>query len=287
MNTRTLRANGLEFEILEAGAEQPRQLLLVHGFAGSKEDFAHYLPRLAATGWHAVVPDLRGHGDSAKPPDESAYSLAILADDVKALLDALGWEKATMLGHSMGGMVLQLFALAHPGRVTALVLMSTSHAMPEQIPPELIALAQALVREGGTELLIETARLNPEPSPLDTLPYLELIAADPSHKAWSDYKLRNMAASAYAALADDIVGQRDRIDALKSLTMPTLVVVGEYDHVFLDQSIAISQAIPTSALAVIPGGGHSPQFEAPLAWWSAVRRFLEQRSQASAGELGA
>ena len=274
MNTRTVKVNDVALEIIEAGAGNADRLLLVHGFGGSKEDFTHYLPRLGATGWHVVSPDLRGHGGSSKPQDEAAYSLKTLADDLNALLDALGWDTAVVLGHSMGGMVVQVFALAHPERVRALVLMDTSHKMPDHVDADMVAAAQQVVRDGGTELLVEIGSKSTEPSPLDTIPYIEMCKADPAYKAWSDQKTLNFTGPAYAALAGDMATQDDRLDALASLTMPTLVIVGEMDDGFLKQSMAMSEAIPNAQLAVIPGGGHSPQFEAPAAWWETLEAFL-------------
>jgi pimeloyl-ACP methyl ester carboxylesterase len=275
MNTRTLKVNDVELEIIEAGAGNADHLLLVHGFGGSKEDFTHYLPRLGATGWHVVAPDLRGHGGSSKPQDESAYSLAQIADDLNALLDALGWDRAVVLGHSMGGMVVQLFVLAHRERVSALILMDTSHKLPDHVDPTMIEAGQQVVRDGGTELLVEIGKKSTEPGPLDTIPYIEMCKADPAYKAWSDDKTLQFTGPAWAALAGDMAAQVDRLDQLATLTMPTLVVVGELDDGFFKQSVAMAEAIPNAQLAVIPGGGHSPQFEAPTAWWDVVRSFLE------------
>ena len=275
MNTRKLKVNDVELEIIEAGAGNPDRLLLVHGFGGSKEDFTHYLPRLAATGWHAVSPDLRGHGGSSKPQDEAAYSLEQLANDLDALLDALGWDTAIVLGHSMGGMVVQLFALARRERVRALILMDTSHKLPDHVDASMVAAGQQVVRDGGTELLVEIGKKSTEPGPLDTIPYIEMCKADPAFKAWSDYKTLQFSGAAWAALAGDMATQDDRLEQLATLTMPTLVVVGEMDDGFAKQSVAMSEAIPNAQLAVIPGGGHSPQFEAPTAWWDAVRPFLD------------
>ena len=275
MNTRIVKVNDVELEIIEQGAGNADRLLLVHGFGGSKEDFTHYLPRLGATGWHVVAPDLRGHGGSSKPQDEAAYSLEQLADDINALLDALGWDTAVVLGHSMGGMVVQVFVLSQPARVRALVLMDTSHKLPDHVNPDMIAAAQQVVRDGGTELLVEIGSRSTEPSPLDTIPYLEMCAADPAYKAWSDYKTLNFTGPAYAALAGAMASQADRIEQLATLAMPALVIVGEMDDGFIKQSIAMSEAIPNAQLAVIPGGGHSPQFEAPGAWWDVLRGFLD------------
>lgn len=273
MNTRRVKVNGVDITFAEAGAGG-RPLVLVHGFGGSKEDFTDYLPRLGALGWHAVAPDNRGHGDSEHCKDEADYSLSIIASDVVALMDELGWASATVLGHSMGGMVVQLFALAHPERLDALILMDTSHKIPDHVDPDMISAGQSVVREGGTELLVEIGRKATEPSPLDTLPYLEMIAADPAYKAWSEQKTLNFAGPAWAALAGDMATQTDRLDALGSVSVPTLVIVGELDDGFLTQSKAMAAAIPGAQLAVIPGGGHSPQFETRDAWWAVLQAFL-------------
>jgi pimeloyl-ACP methyl ester carboxylesterase len=275
MNTRIVKVNDVELEIVEAGVGSGDRLLLVHGFGGSKEDFTHYLPRLGATGWHAVAPDLRGHGGSSKPQDEGAYSLTHIAADINALLDALGWDTAVVLGHSMGGMAVQLFVLAHAARVSALVLMDTSHKLPDHVDPTMIEAGQAVVRDGGTELLVEIGKRSTEPGALDTIPYLEMCAADPAYKAWSDDKTLNFTGPAWVGLSGDMAAQEDRLERLATLTMPTLVIVGELDDGFYKQSIAMSEAIPNAQLAVIPGGGHSPQFEAPAAWWDALRGFLD------------
>ncbi len=274
MNSRVVSTGVVDLEILEAGAGG-RPLLLVHGFGGSKEDFAPYLARLGAMGWHVVSPDLRGHGGSARPSDESAYSLAIAAEDLIGLLDALGWDRAVVLGHSMGGMVVQVLVVAHPERVAALVLMDTSHGMPAGITAETVAAGQAVVRDGGTELLVEIGKKSTEPGPLDTRPYLEMVARDPGHKAWSDHKTLTFEDAAWIGYAGDMAAYPDRLESLRALTMPALVIVGAEDVPFLQQSNAIADAIPQAQIATIEGGGHSPQLEAPDAWWAAFRGFLE------------
>lgn len=274
MNTRIVPVGDVELEIAEAGAGG-RPLLLVHGFGGSKEDFTNYLPRLGAIGWHAVAPDLRGHGGSSRPKDEAAYSLGIAAEDLAGLIAALGWSDAVVLGHSMGGMVVQVFVVAHPELVSALILMDTSHWMPAGVDPDTVALGQQVVRDGGTELLVEIGKKSTEPGVLDTRPYIELCAKDPAHKAWSDYKTLTFEDAAWIGYVGDMVAYPDRLDSLRSLTMPTLVILGEEDLPFVQQCTEIAEAIPNAQFAVIRGGGHSPQFESPDEWWTVFRGFLD------------
>src|SRR5438270_1778432 len=123
MNTRTLHVDGVDLALAEAG-DGGRPILLVHGFCGAKEDFADHLDRLGELGWHAVAPDLRGHGSSEHPSGETAYDFDVFVADLVALADELGWPRFVLLGHAMGGMLAQLVALEHPDRVAALILMS-------------------------------------------------------------------------------------------------------------------------------------------------------------------
>src|SRR5207249_4940352 len=100
-------------------------LLLVHGFGGAKEDFADHIAALARD--HTVVAfDHRGHGESDKPTDPAAYSLARLARDVLGVADAVDLPTFRLLGHSMGGMVARKVALANTDRLDALIMMDTT-----------------------------------------------------------------------------------------------------------------------------------------------------------------
>src|SRR5690606_22513566 len=112
---RAIDCGDVELSVLEAGVGG-RPLLLVHGFTGCKEDFADEVDRLAVRGFWVVAPDHRGHGASSQPEDESAYSLDAYAGDVWALCRANEWDGLSVIGHSMGGMVVQLMVVEQPGR---------------------------------------------------------------------------------------------------------------------------------------------------------------------------
>ena len=108
----------------------------------------------------------------------------------------------------------------------------------------------------------------------------------PSGRATS----RSASASSCASLAGHVRGDgrsscwsdHDRLAQLATLTVPTLVVVGEQDTPFLEASQAMAEAIPGAELVVLPDAGHSPQFEAPEAWWDVVSGFLDGRLSAGA-----
>lgn len=251
-----------------------RPFVLLHGFTGAKEDFTDWLSPLAQAGWHAVAPDHRGHGSSEKPDDVSQYSFDALADDALALADQL-WgegEPFVLLGHSMGGMVAQAIAVRRPERVAALVLMDTLPGPLPFVKRVEIDAAIAIVLERGTDGLADV--FADRGSPLDTPAHLRVIAQKPGYAEFNDRKFRDTAPAAYAALLREMCDADDRLAALRSLTMPTLVIVGEQDKPIVGPSHAMADAIPTAELAVIADAGHSPQFENPDAWWSALSTFL-------------
>ncbi len=261
----------MRHSVAEAGAGTP--LLLVHGFTGAKEDFADVLDGFADRGWHAVAPDLRGHGASDAPEDEEAYSLDAMADDLVALVDALGWDSFALLGHSMGGMVAQVLALRGTGRITTLVLMDTGHGPVDHVPHDLAALAVSVVRSGGIEeLMALAAQVDlPDPTPAEA----RVREERPGYVAFGDRKMRASSPAMYAAMTTELLGTPDRLDALAGLDLPTLVVVGEEDAGFLAPSERLAEAIPGAVLEVVPDAAHCPQFENTDRWWRAVSRFLD------------
>jgi pimeloyl-ACP methyl ester carboxylesterase len=259
--------------LAEAG-EGGRPLLLLHGFTGAKEDFTDFLDPLAELGWHAVAPDQRGHGDSAKPEREDEYSFDAFATDLLALFDALGWERCVALGHSMGGMVVQTALLRAPERFEGLILMDTSHKA-VRADAGLIEMGVALARTEGLAAVM-AAQEALGGSPIDTGPHGRLVATREGYKAFGDRKLLASSPAMYAAMLQSITSTAaiDRLPELSSIRVPTLVVVGEEDGPFRKPSARMADAIPGAELVVIPDGGHSPQFEATEHWWKALTDFI-------------
>ncbi|MGH9030444.1 MAG: alpha/beta fold hydrolase [Acidimicrobiales bacterium] len=271
VNTRRVDAGGTGLDLIEAG-EGGRPLLVLHGFCGAKESFSERLPALAARGWHVVVPDQRGHGSSDHPTGEGAYSFERFVDDAVALVDALGWDRLALLGHSMGGMTSQRLAVANQHRLDGLVLMDTSHRKLE-LDPELAAAGRDIVRRDGLEGLVEALR--DTDGPLVTPAHRRLLTDRPGYQAELDAQTLACSAEMWLSMSEEMFAARDVLAELRSLELPTLVIVGEQDRPFLGPSRAIAEAIPGARIEVIAEAGHSPQLEAPAAWTEVLTSFLD------------
>ncbi len=261
-----------EFAYLESG-RGGRPLLLVHGFTGSKEDFADELDLLADRGWHAVAPELRGHGASVHLNDEDAYRLDLFAHDIAEFVAALGWRRYTLLGHSMGGMIAQVLTLSDPEPIERLILMDTHHGAVGGLDRELLELGVDIVRTQGLQAIQDILKLGADP--LANPAYERLCAERPGYREWADNKMLNCDPAMYAAAMQWMPNLDDRLAQLRSLEIPTLVMVGELDAPFRAASAALAEAIAGARLDVLEAAGHCPQFEATAAWRSSLYSFLD------------
>jgi epoxide hydrolase 4 len=126
ITSRSIDANGLSFAIDECG-EGPDIALCLHGFPESRLSWRHQLPLLAAQGWHAVAPDLRGYGGSSRPAQQRDYHIDALVADTAALFDALGARRRLLVAHDWGAMIAWVFALRRTQRLDGLVIMNVPH----------------------------------------------------------------------------------------------------------------------------------------------------------------
>ncbi len=122
---RTLATNGISLHIAEAGTGP--LVVLLHGFPESWYSWRHQLPALAAAGFHAVAPDMRGYGQSDAPPEVEAYDQVTLAADIAGLIDALGADDAVVVGHDWGAPVAWHTALLHPERCRAVAALGVPY----------------------------------------------------------------------------------------------------------------------------------------------------------------
>src|SRR5919199_2565529 len=122
---RMVETNGIRLHIAEQGAGP--LVLLCHGFPECWYSWRHQLPALAAAGFHAVAPDMRGYGQSDRPEAIDQYTLLHLVGDMVGLLDALGAESAVIAGHDWGAPVAWHAALLRPDRFRAVIGLSVPY----------------------------------------------------------------------------------------------------------------------------------------------------------------
>jgi pimeloyl-ACP methyl ester carboxylesterase len=130
---RTVAANGIDVHIAEQGSGP--LVLLLHGFPELWYSWRHQLPALAAAGFHAVAPDLRGYGRTEAPQPVEAYSMRNMTADAAGILDALGVETAVVAGHDWGAPIAWHCALMYPERFSAVVALSVPYTPRASSPP--------------------------------------------------------------------------------------------------------------------------------------------------------
>ncbi|MGW6460016.1 alpha/beta fold hydrolase, partial [Streptomyces sp. NPDC055078] len=229
-------------------------LVLVHGGESDRTQFATLRSRLGA-GIRAISYDQRDSGITVNPP--VPYTLGVLADDLVALLDALGLQRAHLLGTSFGGAVAQHAALRHPERVASLVLVATtpSFAMGSAAIDKLLNMSHD-ARSNAVADFFFTPEGQAEPP---ARPARTLTARSPEQSA-----RRHAAARQHEV--------RDRLGAIAA---PTLVVHGTADRLApYTGAVLMEQRIPNAELRSIEGGRHgiAVEFADTIARW--VREFL-------------
>ncbi|MET0694488.1 MAG: alpha/beta hydrolase [Propionibacteriaceae bacterium] len=223
--------NGLHL-YWERYGEGPPLVLLHGGMLTIEINFAGLIPTLAAS--HTVIGiEQQGHGRTANTDRDITY--ANLASDVVALLDHLGIEKATVLGHSMGGGVAWELAVSHPDRVSAVVPISAG-VRPEGMHPDLSDPSTyetspiMPTAEDFAEFSAAYQRLSPHPEKFnDFLTYLG--GMDANFTGWTD-------------------------DQLAGISCPVLIVQGDTDFTVIEHAAFMHDSVPGSALAVLPHTTH-------------------------------
>ncbi len=140
-----LGVNGLTLRVETWGrrAVPERAVLLVHGITANSQYWSEVGPNLAAAGWWAIAPDLRGRGRSAKPPH--GYGPALHVADLLGICDALALPSVNLVGHALGAVIGLYLATVHPHRLTKLVLIDAGGKLPADT---MEAIAPALARLG-------------------------------------------------------------------------------------------------------------------------------------------
>jgi pimeloyl-ACP methyl ester carboxylesterase len=244
-------------------------VLLLHGFPECWVSWRNQLPALAEAGFRAVAPDLRGYGKSDKPAGLDAYRVEVLARDVARLVEALGENRAHVVGHDWGGAIAWFSAMWHPERLDRLAILNAPHparySKAMKRPAQLLRssyifffqlpfLPEALIRAGDFLVLRRLFRYDPERRGAYTEQDIEEIVAS----AREPGALRGMLAW-YRAMI-----QRPTHTRWKPIERPVQVIWGEKDRYLLREIAEPSREwVPDLRFTPIPQASHWVQADAP------------------------
>jgi pimeloyl-ACP methyl ester carboxylesterase len=257
--------DGVRLAYEEAGSGEP--LLFIQGLGYDRNGFGP-LPELLADDFRVIRFDNRGVGDSDVPP--GPYSVAQMADDAIAVLDAAGVGRAHVLGVSLGGYIAQEVAVTHAERLHKLVLVSTAPGGPNQHPMpakgvDAFARFPLMERESGLRLMVENSlgdhAVRERPELVEEV-YAYRLDRAPTLAGWQ--------AQAYAGATFDVY---DRIGAI---TAPTLVIHGTADTVVDPRNAELlAERISRARVHTIPDRGHLVIWQEGELLARVVREFLQ------------
>jgi pimeloyl-ACP methyl ester carboxylesterase len=255
--------NGITLGYDDVGSGAP--LVLLHAFPLHRAMWAQTSAALGRE-YRVITPDLRGFGESS---GSERVTIGELADDVIGLLDALGIERASVGGLSMGGYVALNLVIRYPERVDGLILADTrAGADDEAGRGNRAALAEKALTQGAVAVAEQM------------LPKLLSAAApqaDPQLVAQVRALIEGAVPAAIAAASLAMGERADSTGRLAAITAPTLVIVGSEDSITpVAESTAMKDAIPQASLAIIPDAGHLSNLERPAAFNRALEIFLER-----------
>jgi non-heme chloroperoxidase len=240
--------NGLCLHYAESGNPEGQPVVFLHGWPDSWFSFSRVLPLLPAN-IRALAVDQRGFGDSDRP--HSGYTIPEMAADAIAFLDALGIERATLVGHSFGSFVARQAAIAQPHRVHALVLIGTgykaSNPVTRDVQNALRDLPDPIPPKFARDFQASTAH---RPLPAN---FFERIVAESlklSPRLWR--------------LALDCLLEYDDTRELERIEARTLLLWGDRDALFsrADQD-RFMDALPDARFRIYEETGHCPNWEQP------------------------
>lgn len=257
-------SSGVRMEYVERGPEGGLPVVFLHGVTDSWRSFEPVLPLLPAH-VRAFALSARGHGDSSRPAQ--GYGYADMSADVLAFLDVMGLRQVALVGHSMGTLVAQRFAVDHPDRVAGLVLVGAF---------------DTLFGDPGVTELFESS-IVPLADPIDPAFAREWQAstvAGPVDARFFDAvveETRKVPAHVWRQAFAGFLQTPDFSGDLARLAVPSLLVWGDRDaYTPRERQDRLLAALPGARLVVHEGVGHAPHWENPTRFASALAAFLEQ-----------
>lgn len=262
---------GLSVFVFDSGASEKPPLVLIHGLGDEADTWRHVFAPLSER-YRVVALDLPGFGRSEKP--NRAYALNFLRDTVVDLLDTLKLNPATLMGSSLGAVIAQAVALAHPARVRELILLDgTLTSRAQKVSPVILQMALPFMGErmysglrGQPQAAYDSLR--PYYSNLDALPEADrqFLYQRVNERVWSDGQMRAFLSILRQMVFSLPFQQKGQEAQLAQLTTPTHAIWGELDVInSVESGRALAATQKSARLTILPGVGHLPQQEKPEA----------------------
>jgi pimeloyl-ACP methyl ester carboxylesterase len=266
-----VRAGEVELDYERSGSGPP--LLLIMGMSGTSRHWGEPFLDALRPEFELITYDHRGVGASSRL--EGAITISEMADDAVGLLDALELDSAHVLGISMGGMVAQELALAHPERVRTLALGCTYCGGESSVatPPEVLRRLTETMMSGDRQLALRTAfEINVSAAAAEDA---DMYARFQAAAAERQVAIPVIMAQLQACLAHDTDAR------LALLEMPTLVVHGTEDQLLpVENGRRIASLVPGARLEIFDGVGHLFFWERPQASAELIRSHATARASA-------
>lgn len=261
MRFQSVRANGIQMRCVVEGPPSAQALLLCNGLATDLELWEPQVSEFSKA-YRVIRYDTRGHGGTSTSPPP--YSLSLLVEDLRSLLDALGVDQVHFAGMSLGGMIGQAFAVRYPHRLRSLVLCDTSARTRREIWEGRIQ----QVELEGVEPMIE-----PSIARWFTKPFRD---ANPALMDEIRQMIRRVSKDGYLGGAR-VVMEMDHVAQLAKISTPTLVIVGREDgSTPVADAQLMHEHITGSTLCVIDNAAHLPNLERPAEFNRVLNQFLSR-----------
>jgi pimeloyl-ACP methyl ester carboxylesterase len=249
--------DGVRLYVEETGDGAP--VLFVHEFAGDHRSWEPQVRALSRR-YRCITYNARGYPPSDVPEDPAAYSQARAVEDAIAVLDALGVDRAHVVGLSMGGFATLHLGLRHPDRARSLVVAGVGYgAQPERrqaFREESAVIADAFARDGAATVAeryaVGPARVQFQNK--DPRGWAQFAARLAEHDAQGSARTMRGVQAARPSLYD-------LTDELAALDVPTLIVAGDEDEGSLEPSLMLKRTMPAAGLALLPKTGHTCNLE--------------------------
>jgi len=264
--------DGVKLYVEEAGEGTP--ILFIHEFGGNHASWEPQL-RFFSRRHRCISYAARGYPPSDVPEKIDCYSQAIAADDAVAVLDALGIDKAHIVGLSMGGFCTVHFGLRTPQRALSLMVAGAGYGCEKEYEEYFrgvsLEVADNFEKQGAREF-----------SKVYALGASRVQFQNKDPRGWQEFADR-LATHSDRGAANTMRGVQarrpsfyDLEDGLKQMQVPTLVVVGDEDDHCLQPGIFLKKTIPACGLSVFPRTGHTLNLEEPAAFNALLAEFIAQ-----------